>query len=72
LTHCPIHPAEMRKCIANVHGHVHQNSITTKKLFCDPIEDPRYINACIDDVYPRYGRIFMTLDEVKERIAKLV
>ena len=27
LTHCPIHPHEMRGRIANVHGHVHSKSI---------------------------------------------
>ena len=38
LSHCPIHPMEMRKCLANVHGHIH--------LF--DVDDPRYMNVCIE------------------------
>jgi calcineurin-like phosphoesterase family protein len=37
-SHCPIHPAEMRKCAANVHGHVHYNDVP----------DSRYINVCVE------------------------
>jgi len=26
LTHCPIHPQEMYRCKANLHGHIHKNT----------------------------------------------
>jgi len=39
LSHCPIHPNELRDMDGNIHGHVHHFSDTTK------IEDPRYINV---------------------------
>ena len=28
LSHCPIHPQEMFRCGANVHGHIHKNAAT--------------------------------------------
>lgn len=49
LTHCPIHPAELRgRC--NIHGHVHQNSI--RDAFHQ--YDRRYINVCceVNSSYP--------------------
>jgi len=39
LSHCPIHPNEIRDMHGNIHGHVHMFSDTTK------ITDPRYLNA---------------------------
>lgn len=40
LSHCPIHPQEMRKRVANIHGHLHHNII----------DDPRYINVSCEHV----------------------
>lgn len=37
LTHCPIHPLELRGR-KNIHGHVHHNTIP----------DENYINACVE------------------------
>jgi len=39
LSHCPIHPAELRG-LPNVHGHVHNATL----------DDPRYFNACVENV----------------------
>lgn len=39
LSHCPIHPNELRDMHGNIHGHVHIFSDTPK------ITDPRYFNA---------------------------
>jgi len=39
LSHCPIHPNEMRKKIANIHGHIHRDGDTEK------ITDSRYFNV---------------------------
>ena len=33
LSHCPIHPQEMRNRIGNIHGHLHNESIPDKKYF---------------------------------------
>jgi len=43
LSHCPIHPAELRGK-RNIHGHVHHNVL----------DDCRYISVCVDscDGYP--------------------
>jgi len=26
LSHCPIHPQEMYRCVGNIHGHIHMNT----------------------------------------------
>lgn len=67
LTHCPIHPHELRGRKLNVHGHVHNKSIMRKKNIFWQEEDPRYVNACVDVVYPKYGTMFLSLDQIKER-----
>lgn len=46
LTHCPIHESELGRFKANIHGHVHENSIK-KYLFWN---DPRYINVSCEVV----------------------
>lgn len=66
LSHAPIHPAEMRGCIGNVHGHVHNATIMKSKMFRGDCVDKRYFNACVDAVYPKYDSWFATLDQVKE------
>jgi calcineurin-like phosphoesterase family protein len=66
LSHAPIHPAEMRGRIGNVHGHVHNATIMRRNLFGYTVPDPQYFNACVDVVYPKYDSWFATLDQVKE------
>lgn len=43
LSHCPLHPAELRGSI-NIHGHVHHNSI--RDHYHDL--DKRYVNVCVE------------------------
>jgi calcineurin-like phosphoesterase family protein len=43
LTHCPMHPAELRGK-KNIHGHVHHNTI--RDYHHEP--DKRYINVCVE------------------------
>lgn len=45
LSHCPIHPAELRGAI-NIHGHVHTNTIRNE----DGEIDKRYWNVCIENI----------------------
>ncbi len=54
LTHIPIHPAEMRGALGNIHGHCHRGLQST---------DPRYLNAAIEwlpDQRP------ISLDEIRK------
>lgn len=50
LTHCPIHPDELRSWGKNIHGHLHNNYVMNGE-----IRDNRYINVCCDvlDYKPR-------------------
>ncbi len=47
LSHCPIHPKEMRGRLGNIHGHVHHNSLKDYKTGG---YDERYINVCCEAV----------------------
>lgn len=38
FSHCPIHPDEIRKRKANIHGHTHNYVLP----------DPRYVNVCVE------------------------
>ena len=38
LSHCPIHPQELYRCVANVHGHIHKNTSS-------PLLPPPYLNV---------------------------
>mgnify|MGYP000707629157 CR=1 FL=1 len=33
LSHCPIHPQEMYRCKANIHGHIHKGAATPELPF---------------------------------------
>jgi calcineurin-like phosphoesterase family protein len=70
LTHCPIHPHEMRGRVANVHGHVHAKSIQKRTWYGAWKDDPQYINTCVDHVYEKTGgrSIFTSLEEVRARL----
>ena len=57
LTHCPIHPYELSRFSANIHGHTHDKHImtnswdfnsTTRTL--DHVQDTRYINVCCEQI----------------------
>lgn len=58
LSHCPIHPQEMYRCTANVHGHIHKNSYSPELSF-------PYINVNWD-----FHRGPISLDYIKELIVK--
>lgn len=40
ITHAPIHDAEMRKKVGNIHGHTHRALI----------DDERYLNVCAENI----------------------
>jgi calcineurin-like phosphoesterase family protein len=64
LSHCPIHPVEIRGRVANIHGHVHSNSITLEND--NSVLDTRYFNACVDILYPTYHSMFISLEKLNE------
>ncbi len=66
LTHCPIHPAELRGK-PNVHAHVHQATITKG---WGPFKRPdrRYVNCSVDVVFPKTGSWFLSLDEIRKLV----
>lgn len=41
LSHVPIHPNSLDRWAANIHGHLHSNTI----------DDPKYINICVEHTY---------------------
>ena len=53
LSHCPIHPQEMYRCVANIHGHIHKNSNSSEL-------GPPYINVNWD-----YWHRPVSLDEIR-------
>lgn len=68
LSHAPIHPDELRGKF-NVHGHTHFHTMKTEKesLFTSTIiEDGRYLNVCPEQLWPKYGRCLISLDEVRK------
>jgi len=57
ISHCPIHPQEMRGRIGNCHGHLH----------LEKLDDPRYFNVNIDvNDYE-----FVKLDTIKEHFKNI-
>lgn len=56
LTHCPIHPDEMRGRKANLHGHTHDYNI----------KDDRYFNCCADSLWTKYNKVFVSLEDIRK------
>ena len=62
ISHCPIHPDELRNRQGNIHGHLHGGQI-----MLDDKPDPRYFNVNLDN----HNHKFVNLDEIKEHYANL-
>lgn len=60
LSHAPIHPDELRGK-ANLHGHVHYQSIN----------DPRYMNMCVENLWKMGYKSLISLDEVRVHLTNL-
>lgn len=60
LSHAPIHPDELREK-PNVHAHVHSATV----------DDPRYLNCCVDELWRTTGKSLISLDDVKKHFAEL-
>lgn len=57
LSHAPIHPNELRGKV-NLHGHVHYATV----------DDNRYFNCCPENLWPKYGRCLVSLDELRKEL----
>lgn len=53
LSHCPIHPDEMRKKSYNVHGHTHSSNIDDKRYFNVSCENVNYKPIRWDQIMER-------------------
>lgn len=66
LSHAPIHENELRDK-GNLHGHVHYSTIERLQGF-DFVPDRRYLNCCPENLWPKYGRCLVSLDEARQYI----
>ena len=57
MTHIPVHISQLERWKVNVHGHLHSNVL----------DDPRYINVCVEQI----GFKPISLDEILDRVSKL-
>lgn len=67
LTHCPIHPDEMRGRVKNIHGHTHLVNMMKRNWYGKKIKDPRYVNTCVDRVVADSDGyyMFLSLDQIR-------
>jgi len=47
LTHIPIHPVNLKRYSANIHGHLHFRLVPEEKT---GLPDPRYFNVCVENI----------------------
>jgi calcineurin-like phosphoesterase family protein len=57
LSHCPIHPQEMRNRKGNIHGHLHGSILN----------DPRYFDVCPE----KHDFKLVDYEDIKEYFSKL-
>ena len=48
LSHIPLHPQQLYRFGANVHGHLHSNRVTYNDPAMGEIIDPRYFSVCVE------------------------
>ena len=62
VSHAPIHTNEMRGRSGNIHGHLHKEFVTTKKVWGRKQIDTRYFNVNIDV----NNYMFVAFDNIKK------
>lgn len=60
VSHCPLHPQEMRNRNCNIHGHLHGNVVNN----IDSYKEVRYFNVCLDNNDFK----FVNFDYIKDTI----
>ena len=48
LSHIPVHPDQLRRFGANIHGHLHSNRVMFEDKWMGSIIDPRYYSVCVE------------------------
>lgn len=67
MSHYPIHPDSIPHwCLANVHGHTHQNVVYRMDESDNLIPDTRYFNACVE----RIGLSPLSIEDLEQQINK--
>ena len=64
LSHCPIHPVEIRGRKGNIHGHVHQNVLPDKRYFPVCVEQCRGVPISFEEIKSLYEKT--SLEEVMD------
>lgn len=63
--HYPIHPDSIPHwCLANVHGHIHQNTVMRLNEDGVRVPDTRYFNLCVEAI----GLTPLSIEEIESRI----
>lgn len=55
LSHCPIHPSELRAWGKNIHGHIHKQNIDDKRYMNVSCEAVGYIPRTLDELLKMYA-----------------
>lgn len=67
LQHAPLHPDSIPPwCLANVHGHIHANTVVRNLADGSTVPDTRYFNACVEAI----GVAPLEIDEIVSRIER--
>ncbi len=60
FTHVPVHPSQLERFKANVHGHLHSNLVKLDNGH----PDPRYVNVCVEKT--NYSPV--ALEDLKKKL----
>lgn len=70
ISHCPIHPQELRGRFGNIHGHLHNQVVKSQVMdrwYRWVQEDSRYVNTCVE--HTDYKPIPFT--DIQEKLERL-
>ena len=48
LSHIPLHPQQLYRFGANIHGHLHGNRVMKRNWYGKKVIDPRYYSVCVE------------------------
>lgn len=55
-SHIPIHPESLSRWKANVHGHLHANTLNDPRYVCICVEQTDYKPICMDELLQRFPK----------------
>lgn len=53
LSHIPVHPGQLQRWRANIHGHLHANSLDDKRYLCVSMEQIDYTPILLEEALSR-------------------